>query len=43
LALEKLTDDLSGTLELGLVGMGDDLVHSFNAQAGLGRQIVARS
>jgi hypothetical protein len=40
LALEKLIDDLSGPLELRLVGMGDDLVHSFNAQAGLGGQII---
>src|SRR5436190_21490918 len=40
LALEKLTDDLSGTLELCLVRMSDDLVHSFNAQAGLGGQII---
>src|SRR5512132_4029472 len=40
LALEKLIDDLSGALELRLVGMSDDLVHSFNARAGLGGQII---
>src|SRR5207249_3521198 len=40
LALGKLTDDLSGALGLRLVGMSDDLVHSFNAQSGLGGQII---
>src|SRR5206468_3326439 len=40
LALEKLSDDLSGALELRLVGMSDDLVHPFNAQAGLRGQII---
>jgi hypothetical protein len=40
LTLEKLTDSLSGALKLRLVGVGDDLVHSFNAQVGLSGQIV---
>ena len=40
LALEKLTDGLGGALELRPVGMSNDLVHSSDAQAGLGGQII---
>jgi hypothetical protein len=39
-ALENLIDCVSGSFDLFLIGMGDDLVHSFNAQAGLGGQII---
>src|SRR5438093_977684 len=31
---------MSGTLELHLVGVSNDLVHSFDTQAGLGREII---
>jgi hypothetical protein len=37
---EKLVEGFGGALELHLVGVSDDPVHSFDAQAGLGREII---